>query len=966
MPLSPRSLSATAAVLALAASSVVAIAAPAQAADPALGAVVINEVSSNGFTYKGSANTDFVELYNHGTENVDLSGYVLSDNKGFASAEKMVLDGVIPAGGYAVFLPPAFGVGNGDAANLYSPSGEVIDGYEFPSHRNPSWARVPDGTGDFVIADGSSSHPVPTPGGPNTLTTAEAYVSINEYFTDGVDFVELYNNGNAPIDLTGWKLADGEGSRTVGDEIVLGGSSAVLPAGGYLSVVTQGTPPSGVTYVAGGFGLSKADHIYLSNAAGSLVDTTWVGTDAAGVTRHATPSWARTTAGTGLWKISSAATAGAENRFASPVEGVVINEVTNVGGSVELLNTGAAAVDLSGVTFHNAAGTTIHTVPAATSLAAGAFYSVSGLVGLSSADTLEVLDAAGTTVDSFSWTEDGIASYQRCETFGVVSFFELPTATFGAANACPTPGSTPWPGSQDISIVDRTDTFGDGDGNGEGDVSGASFDPNDPSILWTVQNKNTLFKLAKDPATGLYDDVAGWNGGKKLHFSNGAGQPDTEGVTVGPDGALYITSERDNANKNVSSNEILRFDVSGDLATATDLTASHEWDVNADVTTGTNLGLEGITWVPDSVLTAGGFAENDGSAYQPDDYAGHGSGLFFVAVEATGDLHAFALPYIGASAGAPELVTTQSSGFPFSMDVTWDADRQLLWALCDDGCGGAYSTLALVDGEFSVVGSYARPTGMANLNNEGMAIAPFSVSKGDYQEVVWTDDGDTDGNSLRAGKLWRTLDLTEPKTPVVEEPEPPVTEQPQPPATQEPQPPVTQPAPTEFTTVPPVALGSTKAKVGSTLRARVAQSAPAADTISYRWTIHDRTVSTKSSFTPQPKHAGDRVRLTVTFAKAGLKSVTRTVASTAIAPKATTTKLKYATVKHGHKQKVTFTNLVPGKKYAVYYKGKKIDTVTANSNGRAAQIFAVGSKATKVKVAIKVDSKLTGKQFRVR
>jgi hypothetical protein len=438
---------------------------------------------------------------------------------------------------------------------------------------------------------------------------------------------------------------------------------------------------------------------------------------------------------------------------------VKINELSAAAGKVEVKNFGAAAVDLSGWTLDT--GSTAHTVPAGTSLPAGGLYVADG-VTLPVPGSVKLRKAHGAQSDEFSWIEDGNASYSRCVFGASAVLVETPTATFNAENACPVFDPAPWPGSQDVTIVDESNTFGDGDGNGEGDVSGVTFDPTDPTILWAVQNKNTLFKLRKNAATGKYDDVPGWNLGKKLHFADGTGQPDSEGVTVGPDGAVYVTSERDNALKGVSYNKVLRFDVSGDLSGATDLTATHEWDVNSIVTTGTNLGLEGITWVPDEALTAGGFRNEAGAAYAPNAYPGHGSGLFVVAVEGTGDLHAFALPRDGSTSGTPQLVRTIKSGFPWSMDVAWDADRKMLWALCDDGCGGTYNTLQLTDGAFEVVGSYSRPAAMPNLNNEGMAIAPLSTASGETVEVVWADDGDTDGHSLRGGRLWSTTDLSDP------------------------------------------------------------------------------------------------------------------------------------------------------------------------------------------------------------
>ncbi len=56
-----------------------------------------------------------------------------------------------------------------------------------------------------------------------------------------------------------------------------------------------------------------------------------------------------------------------------------------------------------------------------------------------------------------------------------------------------------------------------------------------------------------------------------------------------------MPTERDNTNSSVSSNTIERYDVSS-AASSTTLTAIDEWNVNDKVVTGTNLGLEGITY----------------------------------------------------------------------------------------------------------------------------------------------------------------------------------------------------------------------------------------------------------------------------------------------------------------------------------------------------------------------------------
>ena len=258
---------------------------------------------------------------------------------------------------------------------------------------------------------------------------------------------------------------------------------------------------------------------------------------------------------------------------------VVLNEVSNVDGKAELLNTGTEPVDISGWELLDAEDTVVHTVHAATTLAAGAFYLAESIVGLDSADSLTIRRADDqASVIAFTWFEDGIASYSRCELFGEISYVETPTSTFGAANACPEIDTEPWPGGPTVTTVDAEDAFTDLDANDEGDVSGASFDPNDPTVLWVAMNKGRLFKMHKVGDT--YEAFPEWDGGLPLRFADGQGELDAEGVTIGPDGFAYVTSERDNTNDEISYNKIARYDVGSVTAGTTELVATHEWDVN--------------------------------------------------------------------------------------------------------------------------------------------------------------------------------------------------------------------------------------------------------------------------------------------------------------------------------------------------------------------------------------------------
>lgn len=751
-------------------------------ATPGADKIKINEVNSDP--------NDWFELINIGAEPVDISGWRYSDST--TATTFAIADGtIVPAGGF-VQLASQVGLGKGDAVHLYLPDGLTeLDATTWPADTHAtSWGRLPDGTGAFQVL-------TPTPGAANqgtgpvtpapTLDENWDDIEINEISSLNADdpgnpgfgdAVELLNTGTHPVSIEGWKQTDsgaasGAVALTLADLKTWNGDSFVpaadwiVPAGGYVVFSSK----------KGLSGEGDAVKLYGPEGASQLIDQASYGDGDAGVsdtyTSDARAFAACPDGSDEFWRVTSGsfgrsnATAcqTKSRRFATSV---VLNEVSNVAGKAELLNTGTAAEDISGWQLLDADGNVAFTVPSGTTLAAGGYYVADPVVGLGSADSLTIRNTAGAAIVAHTWYEDGIESYSRCEFFGTVSYVETPTATWGEANLCPTLSTQAWPGPATISIVDAADAFTDLDANDEGDVSGATFDPRDPSVLWVTMNKGRLFKMHK--VDGLYQAFPEWDGGLPVRFTDGGGELDAEGVAVGPDGAIYLTSERDNGRaKSISANKIARFDVSGVTTATTELVATHQWDVNAQVTTGTNLGLEGIAYVPDEFLVEAGWKVN-GQAYQAADHAT--PGLFVTAVEATGDLHFFSL----VTGAAPVEVKVEKSGFPWSMDVAFDADRKALWALCDDSCGGVYNYLTVQNGDFAVTHSYARPGDMPNLNNEGMAIAPWSTAVEGKVEVVWTDDGDTDGYSLRAGQL----DLPVAEQPSTEQPgtEEPGTEQP--------------------------------------------------------------------------------------------------------------------------------------------------------------------------------------------
>jgi hypothetical protein len=124
------------------------------------------------------------------------------------------------------------------------------------------------------------------------------------------------------------------------------------------------------------------------------------------------------------------------------------------------------------------------------------------------------------------------------------------------------------------------------------------------------------------------------------------------------------------------------------------------------------------------------------------------------------------------------------SGISFGnvADVQFDADRALLWVVCDDACNGRIATFELSSegdnvGVFTASALYERPAGMANIANEGFAIAPASTCTDGSLATFYADDANTDGFSIRTGTLPCTGGTSgEPTTDPTPEPTDPVDE----------------------------------------------------------------------------------------------------------------------------------------------------------------------------------------------
>jgi hypothetical protein len=434
---------------------------------------------------------------------------------------------------------------------------------------------------------------------------------------------------------------------------------------------------------------------------------------------------------------------------------LVINEVESDLGApgdwVELYNQGGASVDLSNYVLKDNDDGHTFTIPGGTTLSAGAFLpvDVAGSFGLGSGDSARLF-APGDLVnpiDSFTWTEHAAGgTWSRCPD-GTDDFIAA-LSTRGAANSCTSAAA--WPGGATVADADGAGALG-------GNVSGLAYEGSGtaaPGTIWGVRNNpSTLYKLTKSGGT--------WTAGttNPLVYPSATGNPDAEGVTItdaGAAGGVYVATERndDGPGSSTSRPAILRFVPTGAGGT---LTATNDWNLTADLPgLEANQGLEAVAWVPDSYLTAKGFKTTGGTAYNPADYADHGTGLFFVGVEQDGAIVAYALNH---STNAFARVATVSNVFPSVMDLGFDPALQQLRVVCDNNCNGRSALFDVQtaaggnQGKFVSTAIYERPAGMANLNNEGFTVAANSECASGVKPAFWADDSNTGGHVLRAGTI---------------------------------------------------------------------------------------------------------------------------------------------------------------------------------------------------------------------
>ena len=253
--------------------------------------VVINEFLASNSTINTDQDgdySDWIELYNSGSESVDLTGYTLTDDSTLPAQWTFPVTSLAPGQFLLVWasgkdrtsgeLHTNFKLSaGGEFVGLYNSSGAVVDSITFDVQTaDISMARPTDGNGEFELTT------TPTPAGANIITSTNEEIPeivINEFLAANLgvnqdsygnysDWIELFNNGTEAINLEGFFLTDDENDK---QKWVF--PYVVVEPGNYLLVWASGKDRKG-SELHTNFKLSvSGEFIGLFNPSGVLVDS---------------------------------------------------------------------------------------------------------------------------------------------------------------------------------------------------------------------------------------------------------------------------------------------------------------------------------------------------------------------------------------------------------------------------------------------------------------------------------------------------------------------------------------------------------------------------------------------------------------------------------------------------------------------------------------------------------------------
>ncbi|MFC2131720.1 lamin tail domain-containing protein, partial [Bacteroidota bacterium] len=280
--------------------------------------------------------SDWIELYNSSASEVDLSGFYLTDDKDTLNKWKIPSGTNISAKGYMIFwadgndknLHTNFKLSaDGETLALVNPNGITkVDTVKFGVQESDvSYGRVKDGDPNWIYFEEPTFNAPNQKSSSNTLPLVinELMASNSKTIQDETgafpDWIELYNNSDEEIDISGFYITDEPYGYPSQWRIPAG---TIIPANGFLIIWCDSDPKDGPYHT--NFKLSKdGDSVAIYAQDGkTIIDMISYGEQETDV------SYGRKTDGEESWALFNIPTPGATNNS------VGVDEINNYGFSL--------------------------------------------------------------------------------------------------------------------------------------------------------------------------------------------------------------------------------------------------------------------------------------------------------------------------------------------------------------------------------------------------------------------------------------------------------------------------------------------------------------------------------------------------------------------------------------------------------------------------------------------------------
>ncbi|MDR1620604.1 MAG: lamin tail domain-containing protein [Clostridiales bacterium] len=266
---------------------------------PSSGGIRLNEImsSNKGAVPDGNGNfPDWIELRNTSSNDINISGYGLSDDKLVVAKWVFPTGTTVPADSYILVfcsgssedgvLHANFKISATDEIVLTNATGQAIDSIALRA-AGSNYTLARDENGNWVEMAS------PSPGYPNTEEGAVAYresmqqyvmdngIRINEFMAsnkttlpgskgDYPDWIELYNTTGADVDITGCGLSD-----TIAQPMKwVFPAGSVVPAGGVLLIHCSGMDGLAEGELHAPFGLrAYQEDVVFAGRNGAIIDS---------------------------------------------------------------------------------------------------------------------------------------------------------------------------------------------------------------------------------------------------------------------------------------------------------------------------------------------------------------------------------------------------------------------------------------------------------------------------------------------------------------------------------------------------------------------------------------------------------------------------------------------------------------------------------------------------------------------